>query len=354
MRKALFIILSTLIGLSSKAEYIYQDYLTGFADISQYTDSTGFIRISNKGKEPITETFKYDTEGKTFYYTVRIAASPIKKNKFSGKKHNTNHGVVWNYIDQQNHYGLSLDKIETGYDDLTNETYLLAQIYKTENGKKTILYKEKLSKGISVEDNYNYVCLLYNGNDLKVQIGSKYFKTIHTIKDFPLISPCPIGYFVGEKTKIEIRRTLFNPQADPHTANQTQYTIEQLNNRFQITFDHKEGYWQYLDRVMDEREMKLGGKYKIAIIRAGNGYDILYIDGSQVGNQYWQPLMLKGRLDDLPFIDHYNATWYDARKTPIIDESNATFNDNILTIHLPLNNTEVRFYKHPNNNSEHK
>ena len=120
MRKALFIILSTLIGLSSKAEYIYQDYLTGFADFSQYTDSTGFIRISNKGKEPITETFKYDTEGKTFYYTVRIAASPIKKNKFSGKKHNTNHGVVWNYIDQQNHYGLSLDKIETGYDDLTN------------------------------------------------------------------------------------------------------------------------------------------------------------------------------------------------------------------------------------------
>ena len=348
MRKAITFILSTLIALTANAEFIYQDYLTGFADISQYTDTTGFIRIANKEKAPITETHKYNTEGKTFYYTVRIAASPIRKSRFSGKKHKTNHGIVWNYIDSNNHYGLSLDKEETGYDDLTNKRHLLAQIYKIENGQKTILYKESLSKGISVEDNYNSVCLLYNGNDLKVQIGSKYFETIYTIKDFPLISPCPIGYFVGEKTKIEIRRILYNPQSDPHTANKTQYTLEELNARFQSTFDIKEGYWQYLDRVMDEREIKLGGKYKIAIVRAGNGYDILYIDGSQVGNQYWQPLMLKGRLEDMPFVDHYNATWYDARKEPITDESNATFTDNILTIHLPLNKTEVRFYKLPN------
>ena len=55
--------------------------------------------------------------------------------------------------------------------------------------------------------------------------------------------------------------------------------------------------------------------------------------------------MLKGRLEDTQFLDNYNVIWYDAEKKVIDDDGFATFTDNIMTIHLPLNGIEVRFQK---------
>lgn len=74
-----------------------------------------------------------------------------------------------------------------------------------------------------------------------------------------------------------------------------------------------EGMWEYLDRDTDSRWAEPGGRYRLAVVKNGDGvYDILYVGGAGSNGSRWVPGMLKGRMTATDFDGFYRLVWYDA------------------------------------------
>ena len=344
--KVVSVIIGLLLGFAiGNAESRYYDYLTGFDSISANTVD-GYLQLKSSRKAPIFDATPYNVDCESFYYKIRLRATTSTGSSLLADYSRHSHGVVWNYVDSRNYSALELCTPPNTYDDLTNRHSLLAEVYTLTDGAKTLHYSGEIASGIDCDGGYNSVCLIYNGKRLKIEIGNHYFKTLCSIDSIKFGTTTAIGCFAAPKTLVTVKRIEFTSKPKPQ-PDKTAFSRAQIDSIFAATTDPKEGYWQYLDRTMDESKMRLGGKYTVAIVRNGEGYDILYIDGAAKLPDNWKPTMLKGRLDDTIFIDHYNLTWFDAEKEIINDEGNADFTDNILSLKLPLNKAEVRLFKLP-------
>ena len=94
---------------------------------------------------------------------------------------------------------------------------------------------------------------------------------------------------------------------------------------------------------MEEKWLRLGGRYTLAVVRADDGYDLIYIDGAQVKKSLWQPGMLKGHLARTAFNGSYDLTWIDATLEPMGEEAHASIeNGIILTLSFPVYSSQVR------------
>jgi len=92
--------------------------------------------------------------------------------------------------------------------------------------------------------------------------------------------------------------------------------------------------------------LRLGGRYTLALVRADNGYDLIYIDGAQVKKSLWQPGMVKGHMTKTLFTGNYDLNWIDATMEPIDSEAYSTVeNGVILTLYFPMYSSQVRFAK---------
>ena len=129
-------------------------------------------------------------------------------------------------------------------------------------------------------------------------------------------------------------------------ATSTTWTCEALDEYFAQSADPVEGYWKYLDRDMQDDWLKLGGRYTLAVVRADDGYDIIYIDGAQVKKSQWQSGMLKGHIKKTVFSGNYDLMWIDATMEPISEDTYATIeNGIILSLYFPVYKSQVRFAK---------
>ena len=97
---------------------------------------------------------------------------------------------------------------------------------------------------------------------------------------------------------------------------------------------------------MEEKWLRLGGKYTLAIVRADDGYDLIYVNGAQVKKSLWHPCMKKGHITKTMFTGNYDLQWIDATMEPIDEDAYATIeNGVILTLYYPIYKSQVRFAK---------
>ena len=119
-----------------------------------------------------------------------------------------------------------------------------------------------------------------------------------------------------------------------------------LDERFASSVDPLEGYWSYLDRETDDSRARLGGRYDLAIVKEGDEYVLLYVDGAEVNSSMWKPMMIKGSMKPTPFKSHYDLTWYDSMMEPMDDDTFSMVDgDMILTLKFPVYRSQLRFYK---------
>lgn len=349
MKRLIQLLLFALfISMQSNAESFYRDFLSGFSDISAFSNKSGYISINNTGKSPIFETTGFRTEEADFYYQIRLKTNNEEnKNKFLIKNSTDHFGIVWNYIDEANYEAISLKLCNHNpFDDIANHPYFEAEVYKITNNNKTIYFKKNLEEQLDYTGNYNSFCITYANDKLKFDAGNRILHEIGVIDKPQIGSVCNIGYFVAPKSHLTVKRIQYRSKPNKATAHQTKYTKEMLDSIFSQSTDLNEGYWSYYDRKTDNQRLKLGGKYKIAIVKNNKGgYDLLYVDGAIVNPDYWKPYMLKGKMEETPFIDQFNIKWIDSNKEIIDDEAYAIFSDNLFSIKLPIHKSEIRFYK---------
>lgn len=131
-----------------------------------------------------------------------------------------------------------------------------------------------------------------------------------------------------------------NPLNDPAQV------TEQIRRITDDSDDPIEGYWEIFDRTLDEALLKLGGEYKLAIVKNHDRYDIIYLDGARVNGTRWRPGMLKGILTLSSFPGLLNLEWFDSEGKSLSYSITAqTGYNGTLTLQFPYHSSVIRLRK---------
>ena len=292
-----------------------------------------------------------------YRYQLRLANLNNKQGKVKSIKNPMTGGKItitspqWGMVfnrDENNNYCaiiLSCDN-SAPFDDITDVRTMQVTLIQYANGASTELATATLSKGVSLEDDFNTLCVDVDERTVRVSIGKE---QLQQVLEAPVIRPAGairVGYLVGLGSRVAVERAVLTIENDNQVSTATLWTLDALDQHFASSEDPIEGYWKYLDRDMEEKWLRLGGRYTLAVVRADDGYDILYINGAQVKKSQWQPCMLKGHITKTIFSGNYDMTWIDATMEAIDEDAYATIeNGVILTLNFPVYKSQVRFAK---------
>ena len=292
-----------------------------------------------------------------YRYQLRIANLNNKqgmtksiKNPMTGNKETITSpqwGIIFNRANNNNYCAVILSCDNSApYDDITDQRSMQVTLVQRENGTTTELASTMLTRGVSLEDDFNTLCVDVDERSVSVSIGKEELQQVLEASINRPSGTVQVGYLVGPGSRVAIERAVLTIDNDNQVATSTLWTVDALEEYLANSSDPIEGYWKYLDRDMEEKWLKLGGRYTLAVVRADDGYDILYIDGAQVKKSQWQPCMLKGHIVKTIFSGNYDLYWIDATMEPISEDAYATIeNGVILTLNFPIYKSQVRFAK---------
>ena len=256
-------------------------------------------------------------------------------------------GLVFNYDEQGDYCAVVLSCDNSApYDDITDERSMRVSLLQYQGGNVTEVASTTVSKGISLEDDLNTLCADVDERGVRISIGKEELQTVLEASIVRPVGAVQVGYLVGPGSRVAIERAVLTIEKEDQVAVSTLWTLEALDEYLANSSDPVEGYWRYLDRDMEEKWLRIGGRYTLAVVRADDGYDLIYIDGAQVNKSLWNPGMFKGHMVKTVFSGNYDLTWIDATMEPIGDDSYATIeNCVILTFNFPVFKSQVRFAK---------
>ena len=297
---------------------------------------------------------------RSYNYVLRIANLNNKqgktysiKNPMTGSKTtltSTSWGLVFNYDEQGNYYAVVLEcDNSTPYDDITDKRTMKVMLIEHTPEQSRVVAQTTLERGISLEDGMNTLSIDVDEHGVTVAIGRN--DTLEGVLETTSLrqpdGAVAVGYLVGPGARVAIECAALTVYNDNQVADlQTEWTREALDEYFAQSADPVEGYWQYLDRDMDDEWLRLGGRYTLATVQSVNGYEIIYIDGAKVKKSLWNLGMLKGHIFKTIFTGNYDLFWIDATMEPIDDEAYATVeNGVILTLNFPTYKSQVRLSK---------
>lgn len=101
--------------------------------------------------------------------------------------------------------------------------------------------------------------------------------------------------------------------------------------------------WEYLDST-ESKSARLGGTYRLGLLKTTDGYDLVYLSGARVNADAWLPGMRKARLISTAYQGHYILQWIDATGRPLSGENYATLDpvNRTLTLEFPAFPLSVR------------
>ena len=256
-------------------------------------------------------------------------------------------GLVFNYDEQGNYCAVVLSCDNSApYDDITDERSMRVSLMQYQDGDVTEVAYTTVSKGVSLEDDLNTLCADVDERGVRISIGKEELQTVLEASIARPMGAVQVGYLVGPGSRVAIERAVLTIEREDQVAPSTLWTLEALDEYLANSIDPVEGYWRYLDRDMEEKWLRIGGRYTLAVVRADDGYDLIYIDGAQIKKSLWNPGMFKGHMVKTVFSGNYDLTWIDATMEPIGDDSYATIeNGVILTFNFPVFKSQVRFAK---------
>lgn len=210
----------------------------------------------------------------------------------------------------------------------------------------SIVAHSRISDRVDLTGGYNSLELRLCESNSAISIGNK---VMSHICDLPEVSLPQKQIAIGSKDKLDISEVRIESVYDRRPSLCTDWTLDSLKSHIALSDDKAEGFWTYLDRENDPDLATLGGRYTLATVKSGDGYDIIYVDGSKINPDLWECGKIKGHLSPTIFKNHYNLVWYDAEmsKLDADDETFASLDDNmvLLTLNFPLLSSKMRFSK---------
>ena len=263
--------------------------LTDSTCIDNHTNYKYYVKIANL----------HNIEGKSYKVTDGQGKSSSISSTSSGIVFNLTATSYWLVTVSCNNSSFLNENFDT-----RTMTLELAHV---RGGKKRIARHMTLDKGLDFDIGYNYMGVSVDSNVITVLAGKDKLNEIlsYSIPQDEIESgdskPCSrVGVIAGAGAMISLERTVlsFSPSVDNETPNlATHWTREALDSHFAESKNPFEGYWTYLDRDMEDKWLKLGGRYTIALVETTQGYDVIYVDGAQVKKSQWHLGMKKAAAD---------------------------------------------------------
>lgn len=370
-RLAIIYLIMIGVGLGAHPITLYNTCYNSFErlDLNNQATTTGqFLQLDNTSASDIIITdstcidrfidYKYyikfanlhNIEGKTY----KVADNEGNATTISSTKC----GIVFN-LTADSYWLVAVSCNNTNFynENFDSRTMTLELAHLT-NGKKEVAQQVTLDKGLDLGIGYNYLGVSINGNIIKVLAGKDKLNEIlnYSIPQSEIENDYgtesrSVGILVGAGAKISLERTVlsFNPSVNNQPPSlETHWTREALDRHFSESKNPFEGYWTYLDRDMEDKWLKLGGRYTIALVETPRGYDVIYVDGAQVKHSQWHLGMKKGEMIKTIFTDNFTGTWFDATQEAISQDVYVTFESGvILNFKFPVYKSQVRFSKAP-------
>lgn len=154
-----------------------------------------------------------------------------------------------------------------------------------------------------------------------------------------------IGFFLAPGAEISPYELRLATASFPSES--TPWDSEELLGEYlDYSRDPLEGYWQVLDRSLEESLLRLGGDYRLAIVKAQDGYDLIYLSGAKVNADGWHHGMKKGHLSPSGIGGVWNVCWIDAMGKELSHElKSQTSGDGVLTLLFPYHNSQIRLIR---------
>ncbi len=197
-----------------------------------------------------------------------------------------------------------------------------------------------------------YLKITSGDNDIEFQANGE---VIYNLSTTGSISVNKFGFAAAPGTSIVVsdvalrRRgeALAAPAPDGTGIQSTVWTEPLLNEYFESQPPFPEGYWMVYDRALDESLLRMGGDYRMAIVKDNDRYLIIYLSGATVNATAWRPGMVKGYLYPTPFDGVYDTTWVDPSGRPMQKDIRAQREgENLLRIQFPYQDSILRLAKY--------
>ena len=285
--------------------------------------------------------FLIEQEDSIHSLTIEARLS-VSKNKERAGLSKSKWRVVWNYSSSLNYDFVELTWENTNFGDIYDCRQAIISIGRVNDGVDKLFKSVKLKDGVNLSTGANSVMVEIDSGHLNLFVGDKQLKYIETYEVETLLgSFCGVISNVDAKVSNLIVETVLNKEC----RLQTSYKEQDLLLHFLSSANGDEGFWTYLDRDVDLDYARLGGKYRLALVKNNEGYLIIYIDGAETNKYKWREGMIKGVLKSTIFKNHYDLVWYDSTLDLIDCEANAFIENSILTLNFPLYKSSIRFFK---------
>ena len=285
--------------------------------------------------------FLIEQEDSIHSLTIEARLS-VSKNKERAGLSKSKWRVVWNYSSSLNYDFVELTWENTNFGDIYDCRQAILSIGSVKDGVDKLYKSEKLKDGVNLSTGSNSIMVEIASGHLNLFVGDKQLKYIETYEVETLLgSFCGVISNVDAKVSNLIVETVLNKEC----RLQTSYKEQDLLLQFLSSANGDEGFWTYLDRDVDLDYARLGGKYRLALVKNNEGYLIIYIDGAETNKYKWREGMIKGVLKSTIFKNHYDLVWYDSTFDVIDCEANAFIENSILTLNFPLYKSSIRFFK---------
>ncbi|MBR6283824.1 MAG: hypothetical protein IKR25_05960 [Muribaculaceae bacterium] len=231
-------------------------------------------------------------------------------------------------------------------DELTDERSMTVVLEQHSPHGTTMLASSRVTSGVDLYDGLNTFQLELRDGTLTAWVGREELQQLFAVPLAITADHVVAGPFAGPGARVEVERCVVAHEQAVQFEPTTAWTVETLDAHFAESNDPVEGYWRYQDRDLDDSCLRLGGRYTLAVVRQGNGYELIYIDGAETHRSQWHTGMLKGRLSTTIFADHYDLLWVDATGDPITHDAYATVENGVLlTLKFPVFSSQIRLAK---------
>lgn len=287
------------------------------------------------------DTLMWNVDDTISAMTIEVRAA-VNTNKERVGLSKSKWGVVWDYQSSNNFKIIEITWNNTNYGDFADTRQLVVRFIEVTNGERHEVNTSSLERGIDLSTGLNSVLLEVESSKFNLFVGKDKYQYIGTFYCNNTINGmCGVYSTVDASVENFVVETI----PDMCLKLKTDYTQQNLREKFSVRMAAHEGFWCYLDRDNNPDWAKLGGRYNIALIKENDDYLIVYLSGAETNSSNWNEGMIKGRLKATIFQNHYDLEWYDSMFELIDNDAHASIVNSILILEFPLYKTKIRFFR---------
>lgn len=348
------------------ADTICWNIKRGFENFSPEWPTTddgakGIVENQNSESMILTHSLSEGNEDFELRFKVRNHhCHPSRTYKFVDKEGRTHKTKLpkWGIVlvnEDGGEISFLLKSSETGSDGVSSEPCMELEVGEGNGETKIMQFKgktlgENWIKGISGLDptgSRNFYKLNVKEGEIKLFGGLHSPELLYTGQLPAKFRPEEIGFVLEPGSRLEFSDVRLSMRDGKRKAVDSCWDDpELLATHLKESRDNMEGFWQILDRSLEETVLKPGGDYRFAMVKSGDGYDLIYLSGAKVNAANWQPGMMKARLSPSGIKDIWEVCWTDAMFGDITTDVKAQLESSeTLQIQFPYHDSVIRLQK---------